>query len=286
MGAGFRLRPRRGVQGFSLLTIAGVECLFIAATLLGSGQSSTRGHGHECGIHRFGPGGDDIVRGRSGRERRRRGGRRTTERRRCRARRVDAESGEPAPADPHGDGDGERVSSAVVDHERRLEWREPGGGVPPTERGHPTLVHRAIRERGSTWPSSTRESTHFLISRAACCRGRLERGRQSIPRQLRARHLVAGLIAGNGASSNGLYKGEAPGAGLVSVKVAGASGQTDIATVIEGVGWVIAHHVSENIGVLNLSLGAIPTESTLLNPLDQAVQRAWQSGDCRGRLRG
>ena len=38
---------------------------------------------------------------------------------------------------------------------------------------------------------------------------------------------VAGLIAGNGASSNGAYTGEAPGAGLVSVKVAGASGQTD-----------------------------------------------------------
>jgi subtilisin family serine protease len=88
---------------------------------------------------------------------------------------------------------------------------------------------------------------------------------------------VAGLIAGDGASSGGLYKGEAPGAGLVPVKVAGASGQTDLATVIQGIGWVIAHHASEHIGVLNLSLGAVPTESTLLNPLDQAVQQAWQS---------
>ena len=81
MGARFRLRPGRGVQGFSLLTIAGAECLFIAATLLGFGSSSARRHGHECGIHRFGPGGNDFGRGRSGRERRRRGGRRTTERR-------------------------------------------------------------------------------------------------------------------------------------------------------------------------------------------------------------
>ena len=89
---------------------------------------------------------------------------------------------------------------------------------------------------------------------------------------------VAGLIAGNGASSNGLYKGEAPAAGLVPVKVAGASGQTDLATVIAGVGWVIAHHVSENIDVLNMSLGAMPIESTLVNPLDQAVERAWQAG--------
>jgi serine protease AprX len=89
---------------------------------------------------------------------------------------------------------------------------------------------------------------------------------------------VSGLIAGNGASSGGTYVGEAPGAGLVSIKVAGASGQIDLATVIEGVGWAIAHRVTDNIRVLNISLGSVPTESTTLNPLDQAVERAWESG--------
>ena len=48
------------------------------------------------------------------------------------------------------------------------------------------------------------------------------------------------------------------GAGLVSVKVAGASGQTDTGDADRRRAWVIAHHVSEHIGVLNLSLGAIP----------------------------
>ncbi len=89
---------------------------------------------------------------------------------------------------------------------------------------------------------------------------------------------VAGLIAGNGASSNGAYTGEAPGAGLVSVKVAGASGQTDLATVIAGVGWTVANQANDNIRVLNLSLGYLPVESTVLDPLDQAVEVAWQSG--------
>jgi subtilisin family serine protease len=89
---------------------------------------------------------------------------------------------------------------------------------------------------------------------------------------------VAGLIAGDGASSDGLYKGEAPEAGLVSVKVAGADGQTDLATVIEGIDWVIAHQASEDIGVMNLSLGYVPTESTVVDPLDQAVERAWEAG--------
>lgn len=89
---------------------------------------------------------------------------------------------------------------------------------------------------------------------------------------------VAGLIAGNGASSGGTYMGEAPGAGLVSVKVAGASGNTDLATVISGVDWVTQHASSLNIDVLNMSLGFIGSESTLVNPLDQAVQRAWEAG--------
>jgi serine protease AprX len=89
---------------------------------------------------------------------------------------------------------------------------------------------------------------------------------------------VAGLIAGNGASSNGTYTGEAPGAGLVSVKVAGASGQTDLANVIAGVGWTIANRSTDNISVLNMSLGYLPIESTVVDPLDQAVERAWESG--------
>jgi len=89
---------------------------------------------------------------------------------------------------------------------------------------------------------------------------------------------VSGLIAGNGASSGGLYKGEAPGARLVSVKVAGASGVTDMATVIAGIDWVVANRARLGISVLNLSLGTIPTTSTVLNPLDQAVEAAWRAG--------
>src|SRR5580693_4736380 len=52
---------------------------------------------------------------------------------------------------------------------------------------------------------------------------------------------VAGLIAGSGASSNGQYAGEAPGANLVSIKVAGASGLTDLATLITGLQWAVDH---------------------------------------------
>ena len=95
---------------------------------------------------------------------------------------------------------------------------------------------------------------------------------------------VAGLIAGNGASSGGSggsggqYEGEAPGADLVSVKVAGATGQTDLATVIQGVQWAVDNKLAYNIRVLNMSLGFQPFQSTVVNPIDQAVQAAWNAG--------
>lgn len=89
---------------------------------------------------------------------------------------------------------------------------------------------------------------------------------------------VAGLIGGNGASSNGQYSGEAPGANLVSIKVAGASGQTDLATVITGLQWAVDHESQYGIRILNISLGFKPFESTVLNPVDMAVQAVWNAG--------
>jgi serine protease AprX len=89
---------------------------------------------------------------------------------------------------------------------------------------------------------------------------------------------VAGLIAGNGASSNGQYPGEAPGARLVSIKVAGLNGTTHLSTLITGLQWAVDHQAVYGIRVLNLSLGYQSSQSTVTNPLDQAVQAVWNSG--------
>jgi serine protease AprX len=89
---------------------------------------------------------------------------------------------------------------------------------------------------------------------------------------------VAGLVAGDGASSNGQYSGEAPGADLVSIKVAGANGETDLSTLIMGLQWAVLNKAVYNIQVLNLSLGYHTDQSTVIDPLDQAVQAAWDSG--------
>jgi serine protease AprX len=89
---------------------------------------------------------------------------------------------------------------------------------------------------------------------------------------------IAGLIASNGASSGGQYMGVAPGADLVSIKVAGASGITTESTVIQGVAWAISHEASDGIQVLNMSLGVQPGSPSALDPLDQAVEQAWNAG--------
>ncbi len=89
---------------------------------------------------------------------------------------------------------------------------------------------------------------------------------------------VAGLIAGNGASSGGQYQGEAPGAKLLSIKVARADGDTHLSTVISGLQWAVHNQRQYGIKVLNISLGFRPTQSTILNPVDQAVEAVWQAG--------
>jgi serine protease AprX len=65
---------------------------------------------------------------------------------------------------------------------------------------------------------------------------------------------------------------------LASIKVAGASGSTDLIRVLLGIQWAIANQRALNIGVLNISMGTAPFPSSVINPLDQAVEAAWRHG--------
>ena len=89
---------------------------------------------------------------------------------------------------------------------------------------------------------------------------------------------IAGIIAGDGAASGGSYKGVAPGAKLVSVKVAGRDGSADVSTVIAGIQWAVSFKDRYGIKVLNLSLGTDGTQTYRTDPLNYAVERAWASG--------
>lgn len=91
---------------------------------------------------------------------------------------------------------------------------------------------------------------------------------------------MAGLIAGDGRVSGGTAPrfGVAPGAHVVSVKLAGRDGITSLSRVLEGVGWAIANQDEHAIRVLNLSLGVPTKRSPQADPLAAAVEAAWAAG--------
>jgi serine protease AprX len=98
---------------------------------------------------------------------------------------------------------------------------------------------------------------------------------------------VAGLIAGDGTASlprerGGVatvqFRGIAPAAHIVGIKVLDELGQGRSSTMIAGIAWAIAHKDDYNIRVLNISIGGNPVGSFTRDPVDRAVEAAWRSG--------
>src|SRR5579862_5838961 len=94
---------------------------------------------------------------------------------------------------------------------------------------------------------------------------------------------IAGLIAGDGLASTGLaysqtFKGIAPGAKIVNLRVLDANGGATDSEVIAAINQAISLKSKYNIRVMNLSLGRAVYESYKLDPLCQAVEQAWKNG--------
>ncbi len=93
---------------------------------------------------------------------------------------------------------------------------------------------------------------------------------------------MAGIIAGHDPASvtTGRFDGSAPGAHIVSVKVASADGAADVSQVIAGIEWVVEHRNDKgmNIRVLNLSYGTDSVQAADVDPLSFAVEQAWAHG--------
>lgn len=88
---------------------------------------------------------------------------------------------------------------------------------------------------------------------------------------------VASIAAGTGAASNGKYKGMAPGAKLVGIKVLNGQGSGSISDIINGVDWAVQNKDKYGIKVINLSLGSSQS-SDGTDSLSQAVNNAWDAG--------
>lgn len=100
---------------------------------------------------------------------------------------------------------------------------------------------------------------------------------------------MAGLIAGRDSQLRAgrededvdkYFEGAAPGARIVSIKVAGSDGATDVSQVIAAIDWVVQHRNTDglNIRVLNLSFGTDGTQDYQLDPLAYAAEVAWLHG--------
>src|SRR5579864_5528695 len=94
---------------------------------------------------------------------------------------------------------------------------------------------------------------------------------------------IAGLIAGDGLSSTGpfytkTFKGIAPGANIVNLRVLDANGASTDSVVIAAINKAISLKSQYNIRVINLSLGRAVYETYKLDPLCLAVEQAWHSG--------
>ena len=87
---------------------------------------------------------------------------------------------------------------------------------------------------------------------------------------------MAGIIAGRRVG----HEGVAPGARIVSLKVAGHDGITTVPQVVAAIDWVIDHRDTDNLNirVLNLSLGQAGVTNHQGDLLSAAVERAWDAG--------
>jgi serine protease AprX len=99
---------------------------------------------------------------------------------------------------------------------------------------------------------------------------------------------MAGLIAGHDSTLTApyanapaaAYRGIAPDARIVSLKVATADGGVDVTQVIAAIDWVVqhAHDPGFNIRVINLSYGTNSTQASGVDPLAYAAEQAWKHG--------
>lgn len=83
---------------------------------------------------------------------------------------------------------------------------------------------------------------------------------------------VAGIVAGEGRLLGGKYRGVAPGARLLDVKVLGRNGGGSASTVVTGIEWL----VDEGVQVANISIEGPASDGT--DPLSRAADWAIDQG--------
>lgn len=90
---------------------------------------------------------------------------------------------------------------------------------------------------------------------------------------------VAGILAGSGKMSNGVYSGIAPGAKILVCKVLDREGNGTVKNVLSGIEWILDKRWKYHIRIVNISVGAQPRlqqEETKI--LLDGVEALWDAG--------
>src|SRR5690606_12365757 len=95
-------------------------------------------------------------------------------------------------------------------------------------------------------------------------------------------HMSSIILNSEPTSHNGIptgsYKGVAPDARLVAVKVLDREGLAHVLEIVRAIQWVVDNRARYNIRVLNLSFAQTPRWSYWDDPVNQSVMRAWAAG--------
>ena len=91
---------------------------------------------------------------------------------------------------------------------------------------------------------------------------------------------VASLAAGNAAISGGAYKGIAPNARIINLRVLNSQGRGTVSTLLAALEWVLANrnNAAYNIKVVNMSLGTAAIDSYENDPLCRAARALVDAG--------
>ncbi len=92
---------------------------------------------------------------------------------------------------------------------------------------------------------------------------------------------VASIVGGDGMGTNtatASYKGLAPYANLINLRVLDKNGMGKDSYVIAALSWAVANKTTYDIRIINLSLGRPVTSSYKTDPLCLAVEAAWKAG--------
>lgn len=89
---------------------------------------------------------------------------------------------------------------------------------------------------------------------------------------------VAGVVAGDGTLSNGKYKGLAPKANIIGVKVMNKRGSGNTSDIVAGMQWILDNRERYNIRITSISLGSDPDLRESEDPLVKAVNALWDAG--------